>query len=128
LTDLQEGIRRRFSNAYHWYCVLLLSSRKHLQEALEDARSQYGNPWCEEDAGDDMEHAGDDAERAGDDAECVRDDGEHLEEYVERAEDQVRLHPSEYLRGRCSLCYGGYDWRMIRSTENRSVYVLVFLT
>jgi hypothetical protein len=58
LTDLQEGIRRRFSNAYHWYCVLLLSSRKHLQEALEDARSQYGNPWCEEDAGDDVERVG----------------------------------------------------------------------
>jgi hypothetical protein len=64
----------------------------------------------------------------GDDGECVGDDGEHLEEYVERAEDQVRLHPSEYLRGRCPLCYGGYDWRMVRSTEYRSVYVLVFLT
>jgi hypothetical protein len=67
---------------------------------------------------------GGDAEHAGDDAGRVGDDEEHLEEYVERAED----HPSEYLRGRCPLCYGGYDWRMVRSTEYRSVYVLVFLT
>ena len=109
MTDLQEGICCRFGNAYHWYCVLLLSSRKHLQDALGDARSEYGKSWCEEDA----EHA--------------RDATEHSEEYAECDEDEVRLHPSEYLRRRCPVCYGGRDWRMARNTEHRLVYILVFL-
>ncbi|OJA10545.1 hypothetical protein AZE42_11907, partial [Rhizopogon vesiculosus] len=63
------------------------------------ARSRYDSPQHEENA----EHAADDAE--------------HSEEHEEHAEDQVRLYPSEYLRRRCPLCYGGKDWRMVCGTN-----------
>ncbi|KAI6016833.1 hypothetical protein BKA83DRAFT_4059403 [Pisolithus microcarpus] len=62
--DTKEGIRRRFSNAYHWYCILELS----------------------------------------------------LDEYVQQ---NSRIRPSEYLRQRCPLCFGGYSCQM-KSTQHSS--------
>ncbi|KAI6012897.1 hypothetical protein BKA83DRAFT_4466295 [Pisolithus microcarpus] len=33
--DTKEGIRRRFSNAYHWYCILELSLDEYVQQKLQ---------------------------------------------------------------------------------------------
>ncbi|OAX33609.1 hypothetical protein K503DRAFT_794452 [Rhizopogon vinicolor AM-OR11-026] len=37
----KEGIHRRFNNAYHWYCILLLFSRRQIEEGLgrKDAKN-----------------------------------------------------------------------------------------
>ncbi|KAI6025668.1 hypothetical protein F5J12DRAFT_715399, partial [Pisolithus orientalis] len=35
--DTKEGICRRFSNAYHWYCILEISVDEYVQQHLESA-------------------------------------------------------------------------------------------
>lgn len=65
LTFFQNSLRRRFSNAFHWYRVLTVLARDHISTLITDARK----------------------------------DGSHVDQ------------PSEYLRSRCPLCFGGNDWR-----------------
>ncbi|KAG1819999.1 hypothetical protein EV424DRAFT_1472573 [Suillus variegatus] len=61
----KNSLRRRFSNAFHWYRVLTVLARDHISTLITDARK----------------------------------DGSHVDQ------------PSEYLRSRCPLCFGGNDWR-----------------
>ncbi|KAG2109214.1 hypothetical protein DEU56DRAFT_874510 [Suillus clintonianus] len=62
---LKNNLRRRFSNAFHWYQVLTVLAQNHIATLVVGSRK---------------------------DGACV---------------DQ----PSEYLRSRCPLCFGGNDWR-----------------
>ncbi|KAG1878578.1 hypothetical protein C8R48DRAFT_745225 [Suillus tomentosus] len=61
----KNSLRRRFSNAFHWYRVLTVLARDHISTLITDARK----------------------------------DGSRVDQ------------PSEYLRSRCPLCFGGNDWR-----------------
>ncbi|KAI6137521.1 hypothetical protein EDD17DRAFT_1782921 [Pisolithus thermaeus] len=38
--NTKEGICRRFSNAYHWYCILEISLDEHVQQQLQKSASQ----------------------------------------------------------------------------------------
>jgi hypothetical protein len=40
------------------------------------------------------------------------------------ASDRERTQPSEYLRSRCPLCFGGTDWRRDHDAANECVFYL----
>ncbi|KAG1772840.1 hypothetical protein EV702DRAFT_976390 [Suillus placidus] len=62
---LKNSLRRRFSNAFHWYQVLTVLAQNHISTLVVGSRT----------------------------------DGARMDQ------------PSDYLRSRCPLCFGGNDWR-----------------
>lgn len=71
-------LRRRFSNAYHWFCVLVMKNEDHISKLICDVRDISTGPA-----------------RVGDD-------------------DEGLARPSDYLRGRCALCFGSDDFTQAR--------------
>ncbi|KAI5983957.1 hypothetical protein EDD15DRAFT_2390612 [Pisolithus albus] len=76
--DTKEGIRRRFSNAYHWYCILEISLDEHVQQQLQKSASP---PL---------------------DIPLADPPPSHC------SPDSSQMRPSEYLQQRCPLCFGGH--------------------
>ncbi|KIJ21117.1 hypothetical protein PAXINDRAFT_6891 [Paxillus involutus ATCC 200175] len=74
----KDSLRRRFSQAFHWYLVLVISA--------EDYVSQFIHSSLSNDAGTSHLFS----------SSCCSDDV---------------TKPSDYLRSRCPLCFGGEDWR-----------------
>ncbi|KAG2104651.1 uncharacterized protein F5147DRAFT_579822, partial [Suillus discolor] len=62
---LKDSLRRRFSNAFHWYQVLTVLAQDHISTLVVGSRK----------------------------------DGAPVDQ------------PSDYLRSRCPLCFGGNNWR-----------------
>ncbi|KAI5985254.1 hypothetical protein EDD15DRAFT_2390194 [Pisolithus albus] len=77
--DTKEGIRRRFSNAYHWYRILEISLDEHVQQQLQKSASP---PL---------------------DIPLADPPPSHC------SPDSSQMRPSEYLQQRCPLCFGGHD-------------------
>ncbi|KIK24162.1 hypothetical protein PISMIDRAFT_646625, partial [Pisolithus microcarpus 441] len=76
--DTKEGIRRRFSNAYHWYCILEISLDEHVQQQLQKSACP---PL---------------------DIPLADPSPSHCSPY------SSKMRPSEYLQQRCPLCFGGH--------------------
>jgi len=81
LTFFQNSLRRRFSNAFHWYRVLTVFARDRISTLITDARK----------------------------------DGSRVDQ------------PSEYLRSRCPLCFGGNDWRNKMRDSPSDMCVIYFI-
>ncbi|KIK14083.1 hypothetical protein PISMIDRAFT_117656, partial [Pisolithus microcarpus 441] len=91
--DTKEGIRRRFSNAYHWYCILELSLDEYVQQKLQKSASLPS-----------------DFSLSVPSTSHCPPNGDVL---------SSRIRPSEYLQQRCPLCFGGYSCQM-KSTQHSS--------
>ncbi|KIJ06020.1 hypothetical protein PAXINDRAFT_20762 [Paxillus involutus ATCC 200175] len=87
----QDNLRRRFSNAYHWYIVLVMHNKELVSGIINASSSRH---------------------------ECETSDSEEEEGGAhEDAEDPQRLqYPSDYLCSRCPLCFVGLDWRKERDS------------
>ncbi|KAI5980967.1 hypothetical protein EDD15DRAFT_2392327 [Pisolithus albus] len=90
--DTKEGIRRRFSNAYHWYCILELSLDEYVQQKLQKSASLPS----------DFYHSVPSTSHCSPNGDVL----------------SSRIRPSEYLRQRCPLCFGGYSCQT-KSTQHR---------
>ncbi|KAJ3713041.1 hypothetical protein C8R42DRAFT_593768 [Lentinula raphanica] len=84
----QDPLRRRFSNALQWYNTLLQVSTSYIDRVVEEGRSSG------------IEDRGPTVDR--EEAEQDRSKRSRVEE-----EEPMRERPSEYLRRRCPLCFGG---------------------
>ncbi|KAI5999920.1 hypothetical protein EDD15DRAFT_2386268 [Pisolithus albus] len=91
--DTKEGIRRRFSNAYHWYCILELSLDEYVQQKLQKSASLPS----------DFYHSVPSTSHCSPNGDVL----------------SSRIRPSEYLRQRCPLCFGGYSCQT-KSTQHSS--------
>ncbi|KIJ12672.1 hypothetical protein PAXINDRAFT_14434 [Paxillus involutus ATCC 200175] len=78
----QDNLRRRFSNTYHWYIVLVMHNKELVSGIINASSSHH-----EHETSDSKEEEG----------------GAH-----EDAKDPQQLqYPSDYLRSHCPLCFGG---------------------
>ncbi|KAF8834234.1 hypothetical protein BDN67DRAFT_992712 [Paxillus ammoniavirescens] len=87
----QENLRRRFSNAYHWYIVLVVHNKELVSGIINASRSHNAH------------EASDGEEEEGGGGGAAKD-------------PQQLQNPSDYLRSRCPLCFGGLNWRKERDS------------
>ncbi|KAI6126518.1 hypothetical protein F5141DRAFT_997631 [Pisolithus sp. B1] len=92
--DTKEGMRRRFSNAYHWYCILEMSLDEHVQQQLQKSA---GPPSDTPLAVSSPSH-------------CCPDDNV----------SNSNMRPSEYLQQHCPLCFSGHSWQSNNNQQSSS--------
>ncbi|KAI6104219.1 hypothetical protein F5141DRAFT_979033, partial [Pisolithus sp. B1] len=92
--DTKEGMHRRFSNAYHWYCILEMSLDEHVQQQLQKSA---GPPSHTPLAVSSPSH-------------CCPDDNV----------SNSNMRPSEYLQQHCSLCFSGHSWQSNNNQQSSS--------
>ncbi|KAJ3764725.1 hypothetical protein FB446DRAFT_656203 [Lentinula raphanica] len=93
----QEPLRRRFANALQWFNTLQDVATQYIDRVIDDTRTSSWTPA--------MSSTNDTNDTNGD----------HDDHRYKRArlitqrehEEDIRLCPSEYLRQRCPLCFGG---------------------
>ncbi|KII83586.1 hypothetical protein PLICRDRAFT_119196 [Plicaturopsis crispa FD-325 SS-3] len=105
--DSRNSIRRRFNNALVWYGSLVNATRSTVGEYLEEGRnsSSRSRRATVEDVEEDIDEE-DYPPDGGDSEESCGDGAGRSQENTEG----VRTRPSEYLRARCPLCFGGKNW------------------
>ncbi|KIJ61161.1 hypothetical protein HYDPIDRAFT_31671 [Hydnomerulius pinastri MD-312] len=91
----QNNLRRRFSNAYHWYCMLVMHNYDLVSGIINASRLQSSGDQAE------------DSDRA---LEEEDEPVPHEDANIPRG----LQHPSDYLRSRCPLCFGGANLRKER--------------
>ncbi|KAI6015742.1 hypothetical protein BKA83DRAFT_4060677 [Pisolithus microcarpus] len=85
--EVDTKVLHRFSNAYHWYCILEISLEEYIQQCLQvSAPSPSG--LCP---------------------------GPSL--FQDPSVSSSKKWPSEYLRKRCPLCFGGHNWQSNNSSN-----------
>jgi hypothetical protein len=91
---LQDPLRRRFSNALHWYSCLKESVKSAVDDVVYRCRV-IGRGQDEKESEISVDH------------NAV--DGDSREDGRKRTRRNIpdRLRPSDYLRSRCPLCFGG---------------------
>ncbi|RDB20434.1 hypothetical protein Hypma_012497 [Hypsizygus marmoreus] len=133
----KDGLRRRFGNALHWYSNLVNQKNALVRTKVNEAREML-NDGEFEDNGDSLPPPSSSPPSTGSvdlgfdssesDGEDMADRSDH-ERYKARVEDEdedgngngngqddeskqneFRNRPSEYLRRRCPLCFGGQNW------------------
>ncbi|KAI6037646.1 hypothetical protein EDC04DRAFT_2868602 [Pisolithus marmoratus] len=92
--DTKEGIRKRFGNAYHWYCILEISLDEHIQQQLQKSISTPS----------DIPLADASSSHYSPDSDVF----------------SSKMRPSQYLQQRCPLCFGGHNWQSNNSQQSPS--------
>ncbi|KAJ3764881.1 hypothetical protein FB446DRAFT_709922, partial [Lentinula raphanica] len=87
----QDPLRRRFANALQWFNTLQDVATRHIDRVIEDSRTSSQTPAMPSTNDADDHHQ---SKRA-----------RHITEGENEAD--TKLQPSEYLRRRCLLCFGG---------------------
>ncbi|KAJ3830980.1 hypothetical protein F5878DRAFT_550007, partial [Lentinula raphanica] len=92
----QDPLRRRFSNALLWYNSLVQATNDYVDRVVEDSRKSLTDQTLS------LSSPG-----ITDNTHSGRDE-EHGTKRSRIEEDEpIRHRPSEYLRRRCPLCFGG---------------------
>ncbi|KAI6142010.1 hypothetical protein BKA82DRAFT_3985600 [Pisolithus tinctorius] len=95
--DTKEGICQRFSNAYHWYCILEISVNEYVQQHLESA-----------------------ATPPADILPAVPSSSHHPPDV-----SSSRTWPSEYLQKHCPLYFGSHNWKNNNSSSDPDTIVCI---
>lgn len=115
LTPPQNSLRRRFSQAYHWYSVLAISAEDYIfrfihSVPLRDAQTSRLSPV---DAGGHRP----DSDQLSDPPTNTPTQGDRQVCAIDINPRQLnpnciycRTKPSDYLRSRCPLCFGAEIW------------------
>ncbi|KAI6009631.1 hypothetical protein F5J12DRAFT_718929 [Pisolithus orientalis] len=90
--DTKEGICQRFSNAYHWYCILETSLDEYVQQQLQESASPPSNIPS----------------------------AIPLPSSPDNDVLSSKMRPSEYLQQHCPLCFGGQSWQSNNSEHGFS--------
>lgn len=85
---VKEGLRRRFGLSLQWFNVVRDRSQCIIQDWLDDVRVYLNTKALEDTKGE---------------------DDDTVEVDVEDSQANHHVRPSEYLRRRCAMCFGG-DW------------------
>ncbi|KII82995.1 hypothetical protein PLICRDRAFT_119974 [Plicaturopsis crispa FD-325 SS-3] len=117
--DSRNSMRRRFNNALVWYSSLVNASRSSVGNYLEEGRgavlagrdegevTREPSPAAEDRSRRATVEEIEDEEDNGADSEPSRSDGVGESDTATAGSCS---RPSEYLRGRCPLCFGGKNW------------------
>ncbi|KAH7905169.1 hypothetical protein BJ138DRAFT_1231768 [Hygrophoropsis aurantiaca] len=86
----KDSLRHRFSNAYHWYSVLVTKADQCIANKIGDCRACLYGPELPQEADQPV-----------------------------NSNEQV-AQPSQYLYSRCLLCFGGTNWRNCRDLNTKT--------
>ncbi|KAJ3764673.1 hypothetical protein FB446DRAFT_798584 [Lentinula raphanica] len=116
----KDPLRRRFGNALQWYNCLQDLTGDFVDSALAVARNNEDDPGVDEAESEIVESARQEDEES--DQSCEDSDRDSTASHVPKralrmALDEKQLsRPTEYLRARCPLCFGG-DFQTQRGLE-----------
>ncbi|EDR08566.1 uncharacterized protein LACBIDRAFT_327110 [Laccaria bicolor S238N-H82] len=85
----RNSLRRRFGSAMQWYATLIDKKNLLVNNYLDDMRSSI--------------------KVSDENMEMADEDNIEIDEDMHTAAPNLE-RPSDYLRGRCPLCFGGKDW------------------
>ena len=99
LKHFQDSLRQRFSNTLHWFGILKDTKEGYVHNYLDEVRSHIGTGYAAE-----------------------KQEGPHIIagrylffcdcrwKSIEYIDEEGLKRPSDYLRSRCPLCFGGSSW------------------